>query len=442
MRTIIPLEKCVTAKTFTLLESLFSLPLAVVYRIVFMTEIWRLSMVPRVDEKKKWKNTSLINNETIEMQLQMVPIAAFSEEVQQSMMETYRYLTPEDSYLFVESWASTLHAVAQETMVSLEATNDSTVQLKSVTTEHCQIIDAKDGSLKENMTNRVFAAQSLPNIAHITTSVRCSDPEFIHLFLLSPRHVDLATTEHQSEIRALIRFLPVRAKENACFNVVSNVMFHTPTMLEDCTEEERQLHLSSTPAPNLQESHQPQRSLLFTMELHWPIYEYRFLWFAATRVLFMRLHFLRSLFQTGKKTFVVSTSMVSPTGSPIFEVKFSAGDLALPWEQEMGAKRETMFSTTDGRPIAFQKREISPGYSDLCYYNLVNAILLDTQYGKTISRCTLFDRYDQEDVFVRLEMIEAKPLKTPADANALYVEGIETAMEKIDQFYKAYSPTF
>lgn len=431
-------------KRFEFIESFFPLSMAVLYRSIFMTELWRLSIIPRVSEKKHWVNTSTVNNETIEMQMQMVPTPALSEETQRQMIETYGSLPLDESHIFVNTWAHTLHALALETAILVEAINTSTTNYMAVTTEHCRVVQSSNvKETKQHLTQRAFASQMMPNITSVVPEAASvsSEPAFIHLFLLNPKYPDLSTIERQSEVKLLTRFLTVRGRDNACFNLFSNVMFHTPTMIEDCGTIGSSLTTQETGI--ITQPIQQQRKLFFTLEPCWPMYQWRFVWVAATRILLMRLYFLLRNFQEGKYTWKESTEMMTPGGlSPVFEIKFEAGDLALEWEKELVSKREEMFESTEGFPIAFQKREISWGYSDVSYYHFLQQTILSAEYGKRISRCTVFDRYDQEETIMRMEFIDPIPLKTSKDANEVFMSCIEKAIDQIKQFYELYRDTW
>lgn len=422
-------------RRFEFIESFFSLPMAVAYRTIFLTELWRLAVVPRLSEKKHWLNTSTVNNETIEMQMQMLPVIGLDSLTQKQLLETYSSFPASQSAEFVQAWAHTLHRLALDHAVLVEAQNHSTTDYLSVTSEHCRVVDADKGQPNEEFTSRAFASQGLPNVASIVPGIDMSEPAFVHMFLLGPKYNDLSSAPRDSEVKLLTRFLPVRGRENACFNLFCNIFYESPTMTEDADA----AAAAESGAPALSPA---DRRLQFTMEPAWPIYTWRFLWFGATRIFLMRLYYLLAKFQTGQASFDISSSIVTATGARVFEAKFGSGTLELPWEKEMREKREQMFESTDGLPLAFSKREISAGYADFAFYNFLAEFILDTQYGKTISRSTAFDRFDQEDTILRLEFIHNHPPKTVKDANDFYIEQIEQAILFVERFFQSYQNSF
>lgn len=257
------------------------------------------------------------------------------------------------------------------------------------------------------------------------------------LFYLEPT---VSRVSEVSRVALRARLVLVRARDNACFNVFCHVGFFGAEMFRDVSPTS-QATLDAVRAVFAQkqllreDGSVDAARMRFEMQQTGAIYTSAFCWFAATNILLVRLAQLR-----GRVRFVPTTEIVTEGGGVTFEWVLREGELSAPWESEMLAARTDTFLRTGGLPLALEKREVAQGYIELEVARFVATQLLETQYGVSLARVSCFERFDQDQMIVRVQSLD--PRATAEDVARLFVRAADQCAEMTRAFYKTYASTF
>ena len=412
-------EACASERARVFSETLFPLHMAVLYRAVFMSEVWRVNVLPLVCEKERWLNRhSDSNNETVEMQMQALPVdGALPAAEQRALVRAHRARLAEDPEAFVRAWAERLRDWCEGRAAVLHERNQHPSDYFAVRTDHMQVVRLAPGPAAE--------AEPLEEDTRLTfPGYRMPLPDgavrFPTLFYLRPAGAAAGDAPPECAMRA--RFAVTRARENACFHVVSNAFWTRD-------RDSGQLRFRWWPFSGL--------------------YSDSFLWVAASAVVLMRLRGLLEAFEARRLAFAPSTEIVpgpraagdgsaaAALADTVFEFTLAAGALARPWERDFLAARDARFADTGGLPLAMEKRAISDGYVDGSFAPFLCEHILAREYGRRISRLTYFDHFDDEKTVVRLQFLPRAPEAAPpcaADADRFFCEGTRAALRDVERF--------
>lgn len=439
-------------------SAVFPLHLAVMFRTVFLTELWRVAVLPFNEEKEQWQNRNASgNNEAIELQMQQLPLCFLSRETQDALMRTYEpglqpaaatsglppaATTGVDASAFLRAWVMRMHEWCRDKHVAIEVRNAHALHHLPVTTGDATVRHALTQSEIPDDTQLVFPGFEMP--------FPDGRARFPLICYLEPTVTLCGAPTQVSELALRARLFVVRARDNACFNVCCDAFFLCKEQYEDCAvaapETYRAAHAAFVRAREgttgkVDGGQAARAETIFKLRQVTDMYTYPFCWFAATSVLLARLQLMATKFESGEFRFVPSAEVVCPTGV-VFEWILRAGQLSADWENEYLSSRSAAFDATGGLPLAFEKREVAEGYAELEYARFVGEQVLETCYGRTVSRVTCFERYDQDQMIVRVQPLTPQSLQTGDEVGRLFVHAAQECAQRLLAFYNTYRVSF
>jgi len=403
-------EGCASTHEFVFPSSLFPLPMAVVYRALLMSDIWRVSILPFVCEKERWLNRHAVsNNEELEFQLQTLPVAptALSELAQLSLMNAHRASLVSAPEAFVREWHTQLLAWCADKQAFAHITHTHPALFQPVRTDHFAVVRADTEDVLVEDTRVCFPGYAMP-FTGSDAAVRF--PPLTYLRPAAP-----------AELGVRARFMVTRARDNACFHVTSNVFWRRER--DDAAGAEH---------------------IRFLIQPYAPIYSCAFLWFSTSAVLLMRIQYILEGFEQRREGFAfgVSTAIVPEPvfaeAEPAFEWVLRAGELALPWERDFERARRETFTSTGGLPLAMEKREVSSGCVDFNIAAFLCDTGLQTLYPKTLSRLTCNINPEDEHAVITMQFASgadaAAAVPTAADADRVFLHVAQLAARAVGVF--------